>query len=106
MKHLQPDNSESVPVFDHQPEAVYSLEVFAGLSGVSSATILEYRELGLLPAAEEKPGNPLFDDEALLLLRRIETLRDRGRADVPVLKLLLELMAEVECLRAELRSRR
>jgi DNA-binding transcriptional MerR regulator len=86
---------------EHDPEepATYSLEMVAEITGVSSQTILHYQEQGLLPSAG-------FDDEALHTLRRIDYLRSTCETNLSGLRLILDLLDQVENLRTELRARR
>lgn len=102
------DTSDSdLPVFETDPEAAYSLEMIAELSGVASQTILQYRERGLIsPVAGTSPEGIQFDQETLRTLRRIEHLRTTCEMNMTGLKIILDLMDEVEQLREDLRSRR
>ena len=84
--------------------AGYTLEILAEITGVSTTTILEYQEHGIL--RPQRDGDPPFDDKALLTLRRIEHLRDACAINLAGLKLFASLLDEVEQLRAELRARR
>ncbi len=86
------------PVFEPAGERAYSLEVFAEISGVSSHTILMYRQHGLLPPAEGDPAS--YDDESLHALRRLERLRDEFSLNVHGLKYLAGLLDEIERLRS------
>jgi DNA-binding transcriptional MerR regulator len=82
----------------------YSLEILSELSGVSTQTILQYQEHGLIQPAD---GNdPHFDDDTIRVLRRIEHLRELCEPNLAGLKLMAQLLDEVEKLRAELRARR
>jgi DNA-binding transcriptional MerR regulator len=99
-------NSPDAPARPAEPEAVYTLEIVAQLTGLSSQTILEYREQGLIaPVAEGAAAEPQFDDEALRTLRRIEHLRSACGMNLPGLKLVLGLLDELDRLRSEIRSR-
>jgi DNA-binding transcriptional MerR regulator len=80
------------------PEASYSLEIVSELTGVSTQTIVQYQEHGLI--------QPAFDDETIRALRRIEHLRETCEMNLAGLKLLTQLLEEVERLRAELRGLR
>jgi DNA-binding transcriptional MerR regulator len=80
------------------PEASYSLEIVSELTGVSTQTIVQYQEHGLI--------QPVFDDETIRALRRIEHLRETCEMNLSGLKLLTQLLEEVERLRAELRGLR
>jgi len=93
-----------LPVIESHSSVRYTLEVLAEITGISTKTILHYQEHGLIrPLAG---GGPLFDDEAVRALRRIEHLRDTCELNLNGLKLLTDLLDEVEQLRAELRARR
>ena len=95
------------PVYEPDPDAVYALEIIVELTGLPAATILQYKQHGLVaPVAARGPGARQFDEEALRTLRRIEHLRARYEMNLRGLKLMLDLLEEVERLRAHLRSRR
>lgn len=85
---------------EHDPEepATYSLEMVAEITGLPSQTILHYQEEGLLPSVA-------FDDESLHTLRRIDYLRSTCETNLSGLKLMLDLLDQVEDLRTELRAR-
>ena len=101
------DDFTHLPVFELNVEATYSLDVIAELSGVSAQTILQYSERGLIsPVAETGSQGFQFDEETLRTLRRIEQLSTSCEMNMEGLKLMLELMDEVEQLREDLRSRR
>lgn len=94
---------DSAPVAD----AVYTLDIVAELTGVSSQAILHYHEQGLIsPVAQSRAEALQFDDDALRRLRRIEHLRNSCEMNASGLKLVLELLDEIERLRTDLRSRR
>ena len=82
----------------------YTLEILAGITGVSPQTILQYQEHGIIRPVSN--GEPHFDDEAVRALRRIEHLRDTCEMNLIGLKLLAGLLDEVEKLRAALHARR
>ena len=111
--NLQPEepmsdaDASNLPVFDVEPDATYSLEVVAELTGMTAQTILHYREIGLItPVAAAEPAASLFNDETIRILRRIEHLQSAFEMNEAVLKLTLDLMDEVEQLREGLRQRR
>lgn len=81
----------------------YDLEFVAELTSISSQTILNYQEQGLLPGTD---GRGDFDDESVYTLRRIEYLRRTYEANPSGIKHILDLTAEVERLRAALRNQR
>lgn len=76
----------------------YTLELLAEITGVSTETIVQYQEHGLI-------RQPL-DDEAVRTLRRAEHLRETCEMNLTGLKLIHALLDEVERLRTELRSQR
>jgi DNA-binding transcriptional MerR regulator len=84
--------------------ASYSLEILSELTGVSTQTILQYQEHGLIRPGGE--GDEQFTDETLRLLRRVEHLRELCEPNLAGLKMLTLLLDEVEALRGELRARR
>jgi len=83
---------------DTAPQAAYTLDILAEITGVSTQTIVQYQEHGLI--------RPELDDETLRALRRIEHLRESCEMNLAGLKLLTDLLNEVEQLREELRARR
>lgn len=93
-------NSNDLPLYDPDEHGTYSLELVAKTTGVSSQTIIHYQEHGLIPASGD------LDDEAVHTLRRIEHLRQTCEANVSGLKLILDLMDQVERLQIQLRARR
>jgi DNA-binding transcriptional MerR regulator len=98
---------DDAPVIEPKFDATYTLAVVAQLTGVSSQTILFYREQGLVPAIEASPADEYyFDDDALRAIRRLEHLRTELELKDPALKLMVNLLAEIERLHDEARSRR
>lgn len=90
-----------------EPEEAYSLEVIEKITMVPRRTILVYHRHGLIQSSTSPDrGQRLFDDEAVRALRRIESLRQRFRVNLAGIKLIMNLMREVDELRAELRFRR
>ncbi len=98
--NLPPESDGAgLPIFDPETQTTYTLEIIAEITGISSQTILNYQEQGLLQQAD-------FDDEAIRTLRRIEHLRRNFEANLSGLKLILELMDEVDRLKLALRTHR
>jgi MerR family transcriptional regulator/heat shock protein HspR len=79
-------------------EDIYTLKVIARISGVDADTILHYQELGFIRPLQDSANR--YDDEALLTLRRIEHLRETCEVNETGLRLILELMADLERLRS------
>jgi DNA-binding transcriptional MerR regulator len=82
---------------DSTPQT-YSLEILAETTGVSTQMIVQYQEHSII--------HPDFDDETIRTLRRIEALREACEMNLSGLKMLTQLLDEVEQLRQELRARR
>lgn len=91
-------NSE-LPLYEPDADATYQLDIVAQLTGISSQTILHYQEQGLIRNAD-------LDDEAVHTLRRIEHLRQTCEANISGLKLIIDLMDQVERLKSQLRLKR
>lgn len=91
--------NNDLPLYEPDADATYQLDIVAKLTGISSQTILHYQEHGLIRGSD-------LDDEAVHTLRRIEHLKQTCEANLSGLKLILDLMDEVEQLKAALRARR
>lgn len=76
----------------------YTLEILSQTTGVSTQTIVQYQEHGII--------RPDFDDNTVRALRRIEHLRETCEMNLHGLKLFTQLLDEVEQLRQELRMKR
>jgi DNA-binding transcriptional MerR regulator len=76
----------------------YTLEILAQVTGISTRTLIQYQEQGLI--------NPDYDDETIRSIRRFEHLRETCEVNLSGLKLILSLMGEIEQLRADLRRLR
>lgn len=97
--------SRDLPVYDEETDTFYSIDVIANLAGVSPQTVLHYQEQGFIrPAARDAGESVLFDVESLRLLRRIAHLRATCEMNDAGLKLILDLLHEIECLREERRQ--
>jgi DNA-binding transcriptional MerR regulator len=94
-----------LPVYPEEPDACFSIEVIAELAGVSPRTVIHYQERGFIrPVSSDAGDAALFDAECLRQLRRIEHLRGTCELNDVGLKLVLDLLHEVECLREERRQ--
>ena len=95
-------NAEFPQDSDADLDGTYSLEVIAELAGVSTQTVIRYRESGFLRSQFQCDGEE-FDAGCLRRLRRIEHLRDTCEMNEAGLSLILNLLDEVEWLREERR---
>ena len=94
----------SMEVFQPKPNVLYSLDVAADLASVPRRSILIYCRAGLVRPVFQPPyGVMEFTEEAIYTVRRIEHLRTVHGVELAWLKNMLDLLDEVERLRAELR---
>jgi DNA-binding transcriptional MerR regulator len=94
----------AVEIFQPRPNLLYGLDVAAHLAGVPRRAILIYCRAGLVTPVSLPPyGAMAFTDEAIHTVRRIERLRSGNGVNLAWLKTMLDLVAEVERLRAEVR---
>jgi len=85
----------------------YSLEEAAERTSVEPELLRRYCREGMLGSARtESGGDPVFDDDALYDIRRIEHLRHQQGVPLEVLPMVFQLVNEVERLREELRKAR
>jgi DNA-binding transcriptional MerR regulator len=87
------------------PEAgeLYDVLTAAEYTAVDPDGIRTYCQQGLVRAIDYRDGEPLFDEDGIYWLRRIQDLRTEMHLEGPVLRIVLDLMQEVERLRQELR---
>jgi hypothetical protein len=88
------------------PEAgkLYDVRAAAEYTAVDPDGIRTYCREGWVRAIEYKEnGEPLLDEDGIYWLRRIRDLRAEMHLEGPVLRVVLDLMREVERLRQELR---
>jgi MerR family transcriptional regulator, repressor of the yfmOP operon len=98
-------NPHDDPVFEAETDTCYSIEVIAELAGLSPRTVHYYQERGYIrPASRDAKNAALFDVECLRQLRRIGHLRATCGTNHAGLKLILDLLHEIECLREERRQ--
>lgn len=112
---LRAESDTSVPVrvvkemavqsFEPEPNAVFSIENAAHLAGVPRRTILVYCKHGLIsPMTDPTLWGYWFSADTIRTLRRIESLRMTCGDDFPGIAMILELIDEVQALKAQLRS--
>jgi hypothetical protein len=88
------------------PEAgkLYDVRAAAEYTAVDPDGIRTYCREGLVRVIEYKEnGEPLLDEDGIYWLRRIQDLRTEMRLEGPMLRIVLDLMQEVERLRQEVR---
>lgn len=105
-KRSIPDNPPALALelFQPKPDVLYSLDAAAHLAGIPRRSILTYCRAGLIQPVLQPPyGVMAFTEEAIHTIRRIEYVRAVHVIDVALLKTMVDLMEEVERLRAEVR---
>jgi DNA-binding transcriptional MerR regulator len=93
--------SDKGPIFESETDSTYTIETVAELAGVSVKTVLHYQELGVIRTSAQQQE---FDTETLWQLRRIEQLRHTHALGDSGVKLIAELLGEIEGLRHRLRQ--
>ncbi|MDB6024899.1 MAG: MerR family transcriptional regulator [Verrucomicrobiales bacterium] len=98
------DPAWTIRLFEPAPDVVYTIDMAARLAQVPRRIILLCCKHGLIsPLVGPVDGGCYFDDEAVRTLRRIEFLRRTYGINFRGTRMILELLAEVEDLRDELR---
>jgi hypothetical protein len=88
------------------PEAgkLYDVRAAAEYTAIDADGIRTYCREGWVRAIEyQANGEPLLDEDGIYWLRRIQDLRTEMRLEGPALRIVLDLMQEVERLRQEVR---
>jgi len=98
-------NTRAIEPFQPPPNAVYTIEITSHLADVPRRTILLYCKQGLISSAVDPADRGYyFDRRAIRDLRRIESLRSVCGDDMAGIKIILDLMNEVERLQLKMRS--
>jgi DNA-binding transcriptional MerR regulator len=98
------NSMNALQVFEPDARTVYTIEMVAQLAEVPRRRIVLYYKLGLVsPVRDPTSSGWCFDDETIRIVRRIEYLRSACGVNLTGIKLILELIDEVERLREELR---
>ena len=95
---------QAVQVFEPDPGAVYTIETAEHIAHVPRRLIALYYKHGLVsPVVDPDCGGFYFNDEGIRTLRHIQFLRTVCGVNLVGIKMILDLMNEVERLRAEAR---
>ena len=81
---------------------ILTIEEFSREVGVHASIIESYLDLGILSPAEFKGDTPLFDEEAIYRLRRIQRLRNNLGVNLAGAGIISDLMEEIEELKEEI----
>lgn len=101
MNPEQSKESTHWPVVECETDTSYTIETVAELAGMSVKTVLHYQELGVISTGGQQPE---FNTETLRQLRHIERLRSTHELGDSGVKLIAELLDEIEGLRHRLRQ--
>ena len=96
-------DSLALTLFQPEPDMLYSIETAERLTHIPKRRIALYYRYGLVaPVHDPELGGWFFNDEALQRLRQIDHLHRVCGMNPPVIRLLLQLIQEVDTLRREL----
>jgi DNA-binding transcriptional MerR regulator len=99
--------SNALQLFEPAPNTAYTIGSAARLAHMPRRRIVIYCKRGLVSAMVDPARNGYyFDKEAILTLQRIENLRTVCGNDLSGIKIILDLMNEVDRLRCEAQSTR
>jgi len=97
-------SSRAIQLFEPPADAVYTIESTSRIVDVPRRTLLVYCKHHLLaPATAPVDHGYYFDGDAIRTLRRIEALRTVCGDDFVGIKMILDLTAALERLRADIR---
>lgn len=90
--------------YEFQKEHLYTLETVSHLTATSRRMILHYLHKGLIrPARNIEKHGILFDDDTVYKIRRMEELRVIHEISLSGIKMIMNLIEEVDSLKSELR---
>lgn len=93
-------------MIEPNPHHLHSLEVVIRMTGCSRRKIIFYCRKGVIQPVRSDGDDWHFNEETILRLRHIETLRHHHRMNWAAIHTIIGLIDEIETLRDELRFRR
>lgn len=93
-------------MIEPNPHDLLSLEVVIRMTGCSRRKIVFYCRKGIIQPVRSGNDGWHFNEETILRLRHIETLRHQHRMNWAAIHTIIGLIDEIETLRDELRFRR
>jgi DNA-binding transcriptional MerR regulator len=93
-------------MIEPNPDHLHSLEVVIRMTGCSRRKIIFFCRKGVIQPTCCEEDQWHFNEETILRLRHIETLRNQHRMNWAAIHRIVGLLDELESLRAELRFRR
>jgi DNA-binding transcriptional MerR regulator len=97
------NNIRAIERFEPPWNAVYTIETTAQFVGLPRRTIAVCCKHGLVASAIHPANGYYFDQRAIHTLRRIESLRNVCGNDFPAIKIILDLMSQLERLQTKVR---
>ena len=97
-------NPHAVTLFEPDPLAVYPIEAAARMGQVPRRMVLVYCKYGLISPLADKQWGYWFTADTIRTLRRIADLRTICGDDLAGIAMILELLDEVQALRAQIRA--
>jgi len=85
----------------YEDRAVYIISVAAELAGVHPQTLRIYERKGLVAPHRTSGNTRRYSDRDIALLRQIQDLTQEGGINLAGVKMIIELQAQLEALRAE-----
>ena len=92
-----------IQLFEPNPNTLYTIDTTARMADVPRHAILVYFKHGLVAPVVDEEGVYYFNDDAIRVLRRVQYLRVACGLNLPGIKMAIDLINEVEQLRAEVR---
>ena len=84
-----------------EDRAVYIISVAAELAGVHPQTLRIYERKGLVAPKRTSGNTRRYSDRDIALLRQIQDLTQEGGINLAGVKMIIELQAKLDALRAE-----
>ena len=84
-----------------EDRAVYIISVAAELAGVHPQTLRIYERKGLVAPHRTSGNTRRYSDRDIALLRQIQDLTQEGGINLAGVKMIIELQAQLDALRAE-----
>ena len=84
-----------------EDRAVYIIRVAAELAGVHPQTLRIYERKGLVAPKRTSGNTRRYSDRDIALLRQIQDLTQEGGINLAGVKMIIELQAKLDALRAE-----
>lgn len=104
-EHQEPLNPASPALGGEEPArvALFDLEAVAEESGMHPDLVRDLCRAGFLEPARVEEERWWFDDHAVYLLRQVHELRERKGVNLRGIRLILQLLQDIERLEREVR---